>query len=356
MSSVIVQVVEVKKICPHPDPETTALEVCEVLGWQFVIAKPKEGEARKFTEGSVGVYFPIDTLLCKALADQFGVTKYVKWNEKLHPGYGRIKMARLRGEQSFGLIVPLPEGVSWKVGDVVTDQYDVKKYEPPPMVLSGEAEVDCPLFVKYTDIENIRNFPAVLTQGEEVILTEKIHGSNVRSSIIDGQFTAGSHTVRKRRPENDNFKDYTYWFPFTLPAVQGLLTTLGKEHKVVILFGEIYGKLQWLKYDQPHGLAYRAFDLMIDGKYVDYDKFVTYCNWFGIPMVPLVARMPYNLEVVKGHADGKSLVDGATCIREGVVVKPVKERNDPRVGRVVFKYIGNDYLNKGEKQEDFKDI
>lgn len=36
---------------------------------------------------------------------------------------------------------------------------------------------------------------------------------------------------------------------------------------------------------------------------------------------------------------------GVPC-REGVVVRPVKERHDPRIGRVVLKIVGNGYLEK----------
>ena len=31
-------------------------------------------------------------------------------------------------------------------------------------------------------------------------------------------------------------------------------------------------------------------------------------------------------------------------IREGVVVKPLVERNDPKLGRVILKYVGDTYL------------
>jgi hypothetical protein len=40
---------------------------------------------------------------------------------------------------------------------------------------------------------------------------------------------------------------------------------------------------------------------------------------------------------------------------EGVVVKPLQEREDRRVGRVIFKYISNKYLFDSKKS-DYTDI
>ena len=72
-------------------------------------------------------------------------------------------------------------------------------------------------------------------------------------------------------------------------------------------------------------------------------------------MVPVVTMIPYSLDEVKKHVDGPSLVPGARCIREGVVIRPFKERNDPRVGRVILKYVGDNYIKKSANKPDFKD-
>jgi hypothetical protein len=41
-------------------------------------------------------------------------------------------------------------------------------------------------------------------------------------------------------------------------------------------------------------------------------------------------------------------------MREGVVVKPARERTDPKVGRVILKYVSDTYLF-GDKT-DFTDV
>ena len=60
---------------------------------------------------------------------------------------------------------------------------------------------------------------------------------------------------------------------------------------------------------------------------------------------------PFALAVVRAHADGKTTY-GDDHIREGVVIRPRHERTDPRIGRVVLKYIGDAYL-LDEKKSDF---
>ena len=49
------------------------------------------------------------------------------------------------------------------------------------------------------------------------------------------------------------------------------------------------------------------------------------------------------MDLVRELAAGKTTLAGKH-IREGVVVKPEKERKDPRIGRVVLKYLSDAYL------------
>jgi hypothetical protein len=70
-----------------------------------------------------------------------------------------------------------------------------------------------------------------------------------------------------------------------------------------------------------------------------------------VETVPILYKGPYSLDKIKELSKGKAF--SGTHIREGVVVKPVVERTDPRVGRVVLKYLSDDYLMG--MTEDFTD-
>lgn len=55
---------------------------------------------------------------------------------------------------------------------------------------------------------------------------------------------------------------------------------------------------------------------------------------------------PYDFDRVCALAEGKSVVPGAKHVREGVVVRPVKERQHRNTGRVVLKWVGVGYLDR----------
>lgn len=338
MSSLIVPVTTIEALKPHSNADS--LELAQVLGWQLVVRK---GE---YQVGDRIVYFPIDTLLPLEVSERFGVTKYLSRQ--------RIRCAKLRGEPSFGLAVRPDQ--DWLLGENVAEFYGAKKYEPPVRVTAGDAEADHPLFVAYTEIENMRNFPDILEEGESVMLSEKLHGTQCRVGLIEGELMAGSKQLRRKRPVEDRFASNTYWFPLSLEPVRTLLEELGRDHRQIILFGEVYGsKIQSFHYGLRGSIGFRAFDLLLDGHYMDWPDFLALCARYGVETVPVLATIPFDLAEVKRYSEGKTqLMEQDAHIREGVVVRPVRERHDPRVGRVILKYVSDSYLF-GEKS-DYTDI
>jgi RNA ligase (TIGR02306 family) len=329
VSTLIVEVCRIDRVLPHPSADR--LELAHIKGWQCVVPRGK------YTAGSIVTYVPIDSVLPAALSDRLAVTKYLS--------AGRVRCARLRGEPSFGLIMDL-EDPSWAEGTDVRAHYGITKYVPPLRPSAGDAEVAHPLFVSYTDVENLRNFPGVLADGEDVVVTEKLHGTNCRVGVIDGEPMAGSMEVRRKRPADDiALAASTYWFPTTVPGVRALLDALAKSHRQVILFGEVFGsKVQSLHYGCVGRLGFAAFDLLVDGRYLDAAEFEAACANHGVPTVPVVYRGPYALDAIKAVSGGATTLGGGAHIREGVVVRPARERTDPKVGRVILKYLSDEYL------------
>lgn len=331
MSSLVVKVTRIDALAPHTNAD--ALEIAVVGGWQCVVRK---GEYRP---GDKIVYFPPDTILPREVSDRFGVTQYL--------AKGRIRCARLRGEPSFGLVVRPDQ--DWPEGADVAGHYGATKYEPPVKMGAGDVERDHPLFPRYIEIENLRSYPAVLHAGEPVVGTEKIHGTNCRVGVVEGQRMAGSKGLRRKEPAE--YRTNTYWFPWTLDPVARLLTGLGGRHTQVILFGEVFGKgVQSLQYGRTD-LGFRAFDLLVDGRYLDYEAFLAVCREHGVDTVPELDRFAYDLAAVKAYSSGPAFA--GDHIREGVVVRPLLERTDPDVGRVILKYLSDAYLLG--KHEDFTD-
>ena len=333
----------VEEVKPHPNADR--LELVEVLGWQVVCGKGLRKSGQKC------VYIQPDSLLTDFWAEQWEVKQYLKGPEK-----NRVGQIRLRGEPSFGFIVEADDE-SWEDGKDVADFYEITKYEPPVKTSCGDAETPHELFPKYTDIENLRNFPIVFEKGEEVVATEKLHGTNCRLGMINGIPMAGSMELRRKMPENENdWKSNTYWFPWTISPVKTMLEELSKLHRQVIVFGEVYGTSIQKGYDydtlQGH-VGFKVFDILLDGRFVDHGALVDICCQFCVEVAPVLYRGPFSLEAIKNVADGPTTI-GDGHIREGVVVRPIKERRHPSVGRLVMKYLGDEYLLS--KHPDSKDV
>jgi len=373
-SSLIVPVVEIKNVRKHPNADK--LELCNVLGYQMCIPK------NKYKNGDILVYIPADTILPEEWAEKFGVRGFLKGKNK-----DRVGKIKLRGEPSFGLVVEIPEGQSWEVGKNVAEFFGCKKYIPPIRTTEGDAakydeRID-PLISRYTDIENGRIYTNIFKEGEEVVITEKIHGTNGKLGIIkDVGFFAGSMSIRRKHPQKPtwipktwfgrlwvklfgmrftdaewNDKEMfasTYWFPWTISGVRTLMGDLSQDHNIITLYGEIYG-VQSLKYGITSGFGFKAFDLNIDGKYLNWDDFKYICDKHKVPIVPILYRGAFDIDKVKGFAEGKTTIEGANHIREGVVVKPVIERVHPEIGRTILKYIGTEYELSKHKEKDTTD-
>lgn len=319
-SSLIVPVATIDALLPHTNADS--LELAHVLGWQIVVRKGQ------FEVGDKIVYIPPDSVLPLELSDHLGVTRYLS-NQ-------RVRCARLRGESSFGLVMR-PDR-DWDIGENVADYYGITKYER--FLDATDALPSPPLFQKYTTIENLRNYPDVFFSDEIVVVTEKIHGTSARIGMIDGEVMVGSFELRRDTSSR-------YWYPATLPPVKQTIEKLGAQYRQVIFYGEVYGpKVQKLGYGlKGQQLGFRIFDILIDGRFLDHEQLVDVCDHYGLDRVPVLGVGRFNMDTIKYLAVGPTTL-GSAHIREGVVVRPLCERTDPRIGRVILKYVSDAYLLK----------
>ena len=340
MSKLIVEVNQIDEVYSHPNADR--LDLVKVKGWQSVIPK---GE---FKKGDKCVFFPPDSILPEGLAERMGVKKYLSKNN-------RVKAARLRGEPSFGIVWKCEE--EWPVGTDLVDFYGVRKYEPPVSHNAGDAEREWDLFTKYTDIENINNHPYVFEDGEPVVITEKIHGTLVRLSYNpEGErFVAGSNKVQRKEYDSSG-KLSLYWKPFGW--YEGI-RELVKEHPVCIVYGEIFGSgIQDMRYGLDNDVDFRAFDIMINGKYLDYEDFKQLCDDYNIPTCNQLYLGGFSKQIVDEVTDGHTTICDPSLVngfkgREGVVIKPEREQLSSSLGdRKILKSISVDYLSRKNAQDN----
>lgn len=170
MSESYCQVIELGKIGSHPNADL--LEITQVMNAYPCIVKKGD-----FKEGEKAVYISVD-MLVPTKDPRFS---FLTENEDKE--FVRIKAKKLRGIFSMGLLIKAEE--SWELGQDVREFLGVKKYEPDAhFVLQGENESDKSGMPVYTDIEGFRKYKNLFDEGEEVVITEKLHGCLHKNSLI----------------------------------------------------------------------------------------------------------------------------------------------------------------------------
>jgi RNA ligase (TIGR02306 family) len=365
MSELIVEVVKIIAIDIHPNADR--LDLATVKGWQCVCQKDA------FEVGQKVVYLPIDSILPSNIE-----AKLFPPGSKITLTKSRIRTIRIRSAISQGMIVTLSElglSDSIKVGTDVRKKLSIEKYEPqvkqPNMMSNGSKRSKKQLnsnFRKYSDIQHLKNYMKAF-ENKQVIITEKIHGTNFRAGYVkynkhnlwrrllkllhigsNYQFVFGSHNVQLQSLLN---KKKTYYKKNVyLEAVnQYKLKDSLKDNEVI--YGEIYGDGIQKNYsygcsDDQRKLV--IFDVMIDGEYLDTQKAIGFCKERDLDYVPILFTGEYSKEVADDHVSGKSvLAPKAQPVREGCVISTIEEEM-MFMGRSVLKYINPKYLLKDQSE------
>lgn len=261
--------------------------------------------------------------------------------------------------------IEIKEGLN--VGEIL----NITKWSPPePKFSFGGGQVSKnkinPLFDKYTEIENIKNFNDVFTSNDIVVFTEKIHGTNSRFGNIpigtnemgslvyrivswfrknilkhEFEFVYGSHNVQKSGSDNPNhFYGEDIWGK--VAKKYNLANILPRNY---IFYGEIAGEgIQDLTYGlKEHSLFIFDIKDVTTGKYLDWYTVTGWCDELGLDIVPSLYEGKYSEEDRKFYTIGRSVIDIKT-VKEGIVVKPLVEMNDRKIGRKILKSVSEEYL------------
>jgi RNA ligase (TIGR02306 family) len=395
--------VEVVPLQLEKHPNADRLSVARVYGFTCVTATDQWAGADR------AAYIPPDSLVDVTKEEFSFLLKDAKAD-----GKARIKAKKLRGVLSFGLLVPAPAGA--QVGDDVAAVLGVEHYEPPVggrgleqggIFMGGEVASPPDVYCVKYDLDAGRRYALQVFQpGEPVVITEKIHGANARYVYHDGQMYCGSRTEWKKEfPNYDHLnvddiaaklvkanqakagkmgweeltesvaKDRAAELIAKLKATetrqsmwwQALADTpelraFCQDHPDVVVYGEVYGAVQDLNYGKKKGeVAFAAFDLMWEGRFMDAQRCYDFLNRYDVPTVPVLTgfegeqslcprltTVPFDFDKVCEMAEGPSTVPSANHVREGAVVRPLVERWDERLGRVCLKWVGAGYLEKSK--------
>jgi len=281
--------------------------------------------------------------------------------------YLRITVRKLRGIISMGMVIPAPEGS--QIGDDVADQLGITHYEPPTMdeiegrrKHAGDDVAPPPpmIYAPKYDVESVYKYAEAFESGEPVYVSEKLDGQNGRFVA-----TANGNETTTEHPHSGSWKWST---PVTLHA--GSRAEWKKkeggsnwwrvieqnpwiekwcyDNQELVLYGEVFGWVQPLKYGAKQGqLFFRAFDVLEGTEYWDSERFLA--EMWKEHRVPDFGVMPFDFEKLQKLADGQTLIPGANNLREGIVIKPLKERQHWKLGRVTLKMVSNAYLEKSAR-------
>ncbi len=296
----------------------------------------------------------------------------------------RVRAKKLRGILSEGLLLPMPNDT--ELGIDLASQLGVKRYDPDEQEAkqSGNSfkmggEVAKSPSINFSsskyDIESWNKYKHRFQESEQVVITEKIHGTNARYLWINDQMYCGSRTEWKKEfPSYDHIRENelieklgqqrAYEIMDKIRAKQpkrNLWWEALHQNKFIepwcklnpgkILFGEVFGQVQNLKYtSKPGQLIFAAFDVMdgMTGKFYDLRVAEELGN---MQWVPELYCGPYSDDIVREHTSGltrwrEPFTFEKAHIREGCVVRSLKEEVDSRYGRKVLKSVSSEYLSK----------
>jgi RNA ligase (TIGR02306 family) len=367
------QVVKVEKVVNHPFAD--ALDIVTVLSDYPVIVKRGE-----YKVDDLAAYLPLDTIvpdteqfyfLCPKAYEKYEENGEVKQRQvgskymlgQVPEKYRIIKAKKIRNVYSQGMLVPVPIMISYNIeaqtsrdvpvalGESVEIALWLKKWEEPEednipnakRTRGGNAEKSPQDWtIPHYDIDGLRKYLACLLPDEDVVLTEKLHGSNAAFCHDGTKLWVKSRNFYKRMDSDDPWWDIAIRY--------GLEEKLAK-FPMKVFFGEMYGQVKGFRYDceiidgAMHSKI-RFFDVW-DAKemrYLDYDPFVAAVTEAGLPLVPELYRGTWKgKEDMYPYAEGLTTL-GGKHIREGFVLRTIKERFESKLNsRMQVKLVGEGY-------------
>lgn len=382
---------EVVRIKIEPHPQADQIEIARVGDYQSIVRKGQ------FNDGDLAVYIPEQAVVPEWLLKHMGLYDEAKQKGGLAGSLGnRVKAIKLRGVVSQGLVLDVEPYSETEVlvistpvdgnqgsgivaiGGDASECLGIVKYEPAlPSHMRGRiVGVDYEATAKY-DFDNLKKTPTLFEDGEEVVITEKIHGTLIQIGVVpskqanekyfEGRVVISSKGMGAKGFVLDHNDEGNLYAQAAKKhgLLESMLEVFGeaadRQNAPIFIFGEVFGKtgtgagVQDLTYTDEV-LDFRAFDIAVGNRgaerYLEWDHFSMACEKLKVKHVPVLYRGPYSKKVVLEHTDGPTTLVGVAPrgkmslvhIREGVVVKSVFEVRNPHFGRKIAKSVSNDYL------------
>lgn len=358
----------------QPCPGADRLSLATIYGWQVVIPN------NKFVVGSKVIYIPIDSILPKKVEDLlFGPESKIKLNKS------RVRQIRIRKSVSQGMAVDPSELSSIINLDRIPIETDlsailgISKYDPPEKIsnMPGQPKLrkngETPNFHMYLGLQNIKWNTTMFKEGGEVVIQEKMHGSNSRAALLPYipttlfqkllSFIGLAPKVFKAYGSNrvDISARSTYKGFYGEDIYAAVFKKIDVFSKLKIgetVFGEVLGP--GIQKGYSYGLKehhFVLFDVKVlqpDGSqiWLTPDEVEAFAKERGFEIVPILYKGPYNKELAFSLTKGPSEYnDKSEKVREGIVIKSAKNYS-VEGNKQALKWISEQYLSDPSNSDD----
>ena len=351
------------KIEVFTHPNADALNIGKVGTYQVVVQKGL------YQTGDTVIFAPEKALLTGEIKTAF--EQYLAG-----PNNDRVKSIRLRGELSCGIIVPkelVPDFESYDFDEDISVQLGITKYEPViPACLAGKVYAFDMPHVGSHDCEHANVYINELIQGERVVITEKVHGSQfiLAHNLEDDNTIVSSKGMLKQGLSLEESDGNTYWIAAKNDDIVGRIKR-NFTKGVIQVFGEVIPVQGGYNYGQDKPTS-RIFDIRKDGYSIPYDQVPDEFSEIWVPVlfdgdikldeVKVVIYEDTEKDIRKTRTDyllpkeivslckGKETVSGREQhIREGFVLRPYYDRSARDSTKLRLKVINPAYKETGEE-------
>lgn len=365
-----VPLTKVKAVRNHPNAHS--LSITTVYGFDVVTGLDT------YQVGDLCIFIPIDSLMYnRTIVDLV----FPPQGKMKFPSDKRIRQTRIRQFPSSGLLIKpsLLEpvfGENWWINiEPETDlgaMLEIIKYEPPSykqgvagVLQKRDKDRENSRFHKYGGLVHLKWVPDIFGPEDEVVVQEKLHGSNARAALQptavnskwrkilkfvkllpEYEYCYGSNNVQLQ--QRGNFKGY-YGEDVYAQAFSNV-KAFEKLKKGETIFGELIcegiQKNYHYGHKKPHFVLFdvKVTDSEGNQNYLNPEEVEAFAKERGFDMVPVLYRGKFDMAKIEPLISGPSVYYPDHKVREGIVLK-AKENYDNFNNKRAVKIINPDYLS-----------
>lgn len=347
--------VSAEKIELFDHPNADRLQIAKVGMYSLVVGNGQ------YEDGDIVVFAPKRAILPEEIRDNYK-------NDQTGQSYLKrgsvVQSIKMRGEPSEGVVLDTEWALSklgsyasldTMIGEDLAEKLGITEDVPhiPPQFRGRQSNM---IANKYSlhDCESIRLHAREFVEGEEIVVSEKVHGTQINIIIHEDGETVeiGSKGLLKRGISIAEDETNIYWRAFHASGIHDIVKRL-YPHKFVQVMGEVIPSQRGYDYgcNPSSEPVMKIFRLEVDGSRISVADLDDEKEAEILDMWVPWGKFAFNLKEIESMAKGMEGVSGKSRhIKEGVVIEPYPCRNASRGGwPLIIKVINPKY--KGDDDD-----